>query len=126
MSGTKVLVVDDEEALRDLLAEELESGGYEVESAADGGEAIEKVRGMCQQSDGFDAIVLDINMPNVNGFEVLRYVKQNAPKTKVIMVTAYADVGNAVESMRLGASDFIAKPYDLDEVLTSISRILGA
>jgi len=64
-------------------------------------------------------------MPKVDGFEVLKYVKSNVPETKVIMLTAYADVKNAIESLRLGASDFVSKPYDLDDILTSINRALG-
>jgi DNA-binding NtrC family response regulator len=125
MSKPKVLVVDDEEALRFLLASELEAESFEVQSAGDGDEAIELVRGMTERSERFDIVLLDIKMPRVDGFEVLKYVKGNAPETKVIMLTAYADVKNAIESLRLGASDFVSKPYDLDDILTSINRALG-
>ena len=125
MSKVKVLVVDDEGPIRSLLVGELESKSFEVQSAGDGDEAIELVRAKCERDDKFDIILLDIKMPKIDGFEVLRYVKERAPETKVIMVTAYADVRNAVESMRLGAFDFISKPYDLDEILISMKRALG-
>ena len=125
MSKPKVLVVDDEEALRFLLASELEAEAFEVLSAGDGDEAIDLVRKKSEEGDHFDVVLLDIKMPRVDGFEVLKYVKGNVPETKVIMLTAYADVKNAIESLRLGASDFVSKPYDLDDILTSINRALG-
>ncbi len=125
MAKPKVLVVDDEEALRFLLSSELEAEAFEVQSAGDGDEAIELVRKRIEQGDRFDVVLLDIKMPKVDGFEVLKYVKGNVPETKVIMLTAYADVKNAIESLRLGASDFVSKPYDLDDILTSINRALG-
>ena len=125
MAKPKVLVVDDEEALRFLLSSELEAEAFEVQSAGDGDEAIELVRKRIEQGDRFDVVLLDIKMPKVDGFEVLKYVKGSVPETKVIMLTAYADVKNAIESLRLGASDFVSKPYDLDDILTSINRALG-
>jgi len=125
MPKPKVLVVDDEEALRFLLASELEAEAFEVQSAGDGDEAIDLVRKRFEQGDRFDVVLLDIKMPKVDGFEVLKFVKGNVPETKVIMLTAYADVKNAIESLRLGASDFVSKPYDLDDILTSINRALG-
>ncbi len=121
----RVLVVDDEEALRFLLTSELEAESFEVRSAGDGDEAIELVRAMNERGDKFDVVLLDIKMPKVDGFAVLRFVKGKVPETKVIMLTAYADVKNAIESLRLGASDFVSKPYDLDDILTSINRALG-
>jgi YesN/AraC family two-component response regulator len=63
-------------------------------------------------------------MPNVDGFEVLKYVKERLPKTKVIMLTGFADLKNAIESKKLGAEDFISKPYDLVDLLTTVERVL--
>ena len=125
MARPKILIVDDEEALRFLLASELEAEAFDVQSAGDGDEAIEMVRKKVEQSEKYDVILLDIKMPKVDGFEVLKFVKGNVPETKVIMLTAYADVKNAIESLRQGASDFVSKPYDLDDILTSINRALG-
>ncbi len=117
---SKILVVDDEEALRYLLSSELAAEGYDVETAGDGDEAIESIK----QKD-YDVVLLDIKMPRVDGFEVLKFIKQNKPEIKVIMLTAYADVKNAIEALKLGASDFVSKPYDLEDILTSINRALG-
>ncbi len=116
----KILVVDDEEALRTVLSTELEGEGYLVNTAADGEEAIKILGG--QQ---FHLILLDIKMPNVDGFEVLKYVKQHQPSTKVIMLTGFADLKNAIESKKLGAEDFVSKPYDLVDLLTTVERVLG-
>lgn len=125
MPKRKILVVDDEEALRSLLADELETEGFDVQSAGDGEEAIEVIRERWSQLDKFDVILLDIKMGKVDGFEVLKYVKEKKSETRVIMLTAYADAQKAIASLRLGASDFISKPYDLAEILTSVRRVLG-
>jgi CheY-like chemotaxis protein len=116
----KVLIVDDEEPLRTVLSSELASEGYQVETAADGDEAIELV-----QSRPVDLVLLDIKMPRVDGFEVLRFVKQRFPKIKVIMLTGYADLSSAIDSKRWGAEDFVSKPYDLFDLLTTIERVLS-
>ncbi|MEK6566538.1 MAG: response regulator [Bacteroidota bacterium] len=115
----KILVVDDEDALRTVLSAELEGEGYQVTTAADGQEAINVLT-----SSGFDLILLDIKMPNVDGFEVLKFVKEKHPKTKVIMLTGFADLKNAIESKKLGAEDFVSKPYDLVDLLTTVERVL--
>ena len=116
----KILVVDDEDALRTVLSSELEGEGYKVASAADGSEAIEILK-----KEGFDLILLDIKMPNVDGFEVLKFVKETHPDTKVIMLTGFADLKNAIESKKLGAEDFVSKPYDLVDLLTTVERVLS-
>ena len=116
----RILVVDDEDALRTVLSSELEGEGYTVASAADGSEAIEILK-----KDEFDLILLDIKMPNVDGFEVLKFVKETHPETKVIMLTGFADLKNAIESKKLGAEDFVSKPYDLVDLLTTVERVLS-
>lgn len=113
------MVVDDEEALRTVLSAELEGEGYQVVSAGDGQEAINILT-----TREFDLILLDIKMPNVDGFEVLKFVKERQPKTKVIMLTGFADLKNAIESKKLGAEDFVSKPYDLVDLLTTVERVL--
>ena len=117
---SKIFVVDDEESLRTVLSTELTSEGYDVQTAADGDDAI-GVLG----KEKFDLILLDIKMPRVNGFEVLKYVKEKQPATKVVMLTAFADLKNAIESKKLGAEDFVSKPYDLVDLLTTIERVLS-
>jgi DNA-binding NtrC family response regulator len=116
----RILVVDDEEALRTVLSTELTSEGYEVTPASDGNEAIDFIK-----SSDYDLVLLDIKMPNVDGFEVLKFIKGNKPLIKVIMLTGFADLKNAIESKRLGAEDFVSKPYDLVDLLTTIERVLG-
>lgn len=116
----RILVVDDEDSLRTVLSGELISEGYDVQTAADGDEAIGIV-----QKETFDLLLLDIKMPRMNGFEVLKLVKEQNPKTKVVMLTAFADLKNAIESKKLGAEDFVSKPYDLVDLLTTIERVLS-
>lgn len=116
--------MDDDEALRFLLEGELRPQGFDVTSAGDGDEAIELLRKKNESGERFTAVLLDISMPKVSGFEVLKFVKETSPETRVIMVTAYADVENAITSMRLGASEIIAKPYDLSELFVTIDRAL--
>jgi DNA-binding NtrC family response regulator len=115
-----ILVVDDEDALRMVLSSELTSSGYDVTTASDGDEAINVI-----QSKKFDLVLLDIKMPRVDGFEVLKFVKKNYPTVKVIMLTGFADLKNAIESKKHGAEDFVSKPYDLVDLLTTIERVLS-
>ena len=117
---SNILVVDDEDALRMVLSSELQSSGYEVGTASDGDEAINQV-----QSKKFDLVLLDIKMPRVDGFEVLKFIKKNQPNIKVIMLTGFADLKNAIESKKHGAEDFVSKPYDLVDLLTTIERVLS-
>jgi len=117
---SSVLVVDDEDALRTVLSSELINEGYEVRSAADGDEAISEL-----EKNAYDMVLLDIKMPRMNGFEVLKHLKQKHPKTKVVMLTGFADLKNAIESKKLGADDFVSKPYDLVDLLTTIQRVLS-
>lgn len=116
----KVLVVDDEEALRTVLSSELVSEGYDVGAASDGDEAISEM-----QKLEYDLVLLDIKMPRMNGFEVLKYIKDKHPSTKVVMLTGFADLKNAIESKKLGAEDFVSKPYDLVDLLTTIERVMS-
>jgi len=115
-----ILVVDDEESLRTVLSSELINEGYEVRTAADGDDAIVEMR-----NADFDLVLLDIKMPRMNGFEVLKHIKENHARSKVVMLTGFADLKNAIESKKLGADDFVSKPYDLVDLLTTIERVLN-
>lgn len=117
---SRILVVDDEDALRTVLSNELTSEGYDVNTASNGDEAISTI-----QKKLFDLVLLDIKMPGLTGFEVLKFVKEKHPKTKVVMLTGFADLKNAIESKKLGAEDFVSKPYDLVDLLTTIERVLS-
>ncbi len=117
---SSILVVDDEDALRTVLSGELASEGYEVRTASDGDEAVTELG-----KGTFDLVLLDIKMPRMNGFEVLKHIKEKHAKTKVVMLTGFADLKNAIESKKLGADDFVSKPYDLVDLLTTIERVLS-
>ncbi len=111
MSAARVLIVDDEKSMRDLLTITLEKAGYDV-TAAEGGEAaIEAIR-----KESFEAIITDLRMPKVDGMQVLSAARDLSPETAVIVVTAVASTETAVEAMKLGAFDYITKPFKLDEV----------
>jgi DNA-binding NtrC family response regulator len=114
-----ILVVDDEEAFRYMLSQLLSGTGYNVDTAVDGVAAINAV-----QSKLYHIVLCDVKMPKVDGVEVLKFVKANAPGVEVIMLTGMADVKTAVECMKHGAYDFITKPTTTDELLTTINRAL--
>ena len=112
-----ILVVDDEEAFRYMLSSLLSGAGYTVETAVDGVTAINAVQGTV-----YDIVLLDLKMPKVDGLEVLKFIRANAPRIEVIMLTGMADVKMAVECMKLGAYDYITKPTTTDELLSTIQR----
>jgi DNA-binding NtrC family response regulator len=115
-----LLIVDDEEPLRVLLESELaETEEFAVDSAEDGGEAINKI-----QAKVYDVLLLDIRMPRVSGIEVLKFVQEYSPTTQVIILTNYADVKTAIQTIKMGAYDFLAKPYDIDELFNTIHRAI--
>ncbi len=115
-----ILIVDDEQSVVFLLKEELsEIEKYDVTVAYDGAEAINIL-----QSQPFDVVLLDVKMPRVSGIEVLKYIREQHPTTIVLMLTNFADVKTAIETMKLGAYDFVSKPYEREELLATIDRAL--
>ena len=114
---TKVLVVDDEETVRLLLQRILQAAGYEAVIAADGKEALSVIA-----DGGINVVMLDINMPGMSGVEVLGKINADWPDLCVIMVTAVADAQTAVTAMKLGAYDYITKPFEQDEALRKIRQ----
>ena len=114
-----ILVVDDEETVRNLLRRILEEVGYIVTTAANGQEALYKL------SLGEAKIVLlDVNMPGMSGIEVLRKLEDEWPNYCVIMVTAVADMQTAVDAMKLGAYDYVTKPFDQNDVKEKLVRVI--
>src|SRR6266567_4147441 len=111
MAKARILVVDDEKSMRDLLSITLEKEGYDVLTAPGGEPAIETLH-----RDSVDAVITDLRMPKVDGLQVLRAAKEVSPDTAVIVITAVASTETAVEAMKLGAYDYITKPFKLDEV----------
>ncbi len=115
----RILIVDDEELICRLLAQRLTSEGYACVTANNGREALSHF-----YKDTFSLIISDIRMPEMDGIELLKRVKDLNPNMMVIMVTAYPELDMAVEAMRLGAYDFIIKPADLDLILLSVRKAL--
>jgi two-component system response regulator PilR (NtrC family) len=119
MPDPRVLVVDDEQSMRDLLAIMLRQTGYEV-TVADGGEtAVERLK-----AETFDLVVTDLRMRKVDGLAVLKAAREYSPRTVVLVVTAYASTETAVEAMKLGAYDYITKPFKLDELKVTVANAL--
>ncbi|HNZ49762.1 MAG TPA: sigma-54 dependent transcriptional regulator [Candidatus Hydrogenedentes bacterium] len=115
-----ILVVDDDPGQRDLLRTFLEKKGSDVTTAASGDEALALL-----QQGSFSLLISDIRMPGMSGLSLLEALRQICPLLPVLMVTAYPDVRDAVEAMRGGAVDYLEKPIDLEELLSTVSRILG-
>jgi DNA-binding NtrC family response regulator len=115
---TRILIVDDESDLRSLLTHVLTTAGYEVMEAPDGESALNILR-----KEKFDIAFLDIQMPNVNGIQVLKHIQKNSPSTKAIMLTGYANLKNAMEAKEFGATDFINKPYKIEDILSTVQRL---
>jgi two-component system, OmpR family, response regulator MprA len=116
----KILVVDDERAVRESLRRALELQGYEVELASDGAEALARLAADGQP----DAIVLDILMPGVDGLEVCRQIRRRGNSVPVLMLTARDAVGDRVEGLDAGADDYLVKPFALEELLARIRALL--
>jgi two-component system response regulator PilR (NtrC family) len=119
MPDTRVLVVDDERSMRDLLAIMLKQAGHDVALAEGGAEAIEALK-----REPFDLIVTDLRMREVDGLAVLRAAKEHSPQTVVLVITAFASTETAVEAMKLGAYDYITKPFKMDEIKLTIANAL--
>jgi two-component system response regulator PilR (NtrC family) len=115
----KILIVDDEQSMRDFLSIMLKKEGYDVVSAENGQDAVKAV-----QNDIFDLVISDVKMPVMDGIGVLKAVKDLSPETVVIMITAYATTETAVEAMKLGAYDYITKPFKVDEIKLVIEKAL--
>ncbi len=116
----KVLVVDDERAVRDSLRRALELEGYEIELAADGSEALARL----EQNGEPDAVVLDVLMPGVDGIQVCRQLRRNGSRVPVLMLTARDAVENRVAGLDAGADDYVTKPFALEELLARLRALL--
>lgn len=115
----RILVVDDEESIREFLEIMLKKEGYEVTSAEDGQAALDLMK-----KKSFDMVISDMQMPNVTGMELLKKVKEQSPDMVFMMITAFATTETAVEAMKIGAFDYITKPFKIDEVRINIANAL--
>jgi DNA-binding NtrC family response regulator len=114
----KVLVVDDEPGMRSLLTRVLEKEGYIAVACADGDEALQAFA-----KEDWDLVIADIDMPGMDGIELLKHIRKDSPHVPVLMITAYATVETAVEAMKLGAHDYITKPFAVDELKIVVSKV---
>jgi len=112
------LLVDDEPELRAVLEDALSESGHQVVTAADGAEAMVVMANIV-----FDVVICDVRLPKVDGFALLRHLHAHTPQTKVIMITAYGHVPDAVSALKQGAYDYLSKPFDIKELLEQLRRI---
>ena len=119
MEMGKILLVDDEQSIRDLITEVLALSGFEVTTAADGLEALNKIR-----KEKFDLILLDVNLPKLDGFAVLEKVRESAPTQPIIMLSARIDKDDVTQGLRLGADDYIRKPFSVEELVLRMKNLL--
>ncbi|MDR2395536.1 MAG: response regulator [Endomicrobium sp.] len=119
VSKGKILIVDDEQAIRDLLIQEFVSLGYDVLFAVDGQDAISKIT-----SNKINVVVSDIKMPKVDGITLLKTIKDKSPETEVVIMTGHATMDNALYAMRSGAYDFVQKPFNIDELSALVEKAM--
>jgi DNA-binding NtrC family response regulator len=119
MSGAKILIVDDELIVRESLGGWLERDGHTVDKAGSGEEALEKCK-----NTRYEILLLDIKMEGMSGLEVLKRVKETDPDVSVVMITAYGSIPSAIEAMKSGAYEYLLKPFDPDELMVLIEKIM--
>jgi two-component system response regulator HydG len=118
MKGLKILLVDDEPLMRLSMVDALETVGHDVEAAASGTEGIDAIR-----QRPFDLVITDLRLPGADGLTVLTAAKEQSSHTEVVMITAHGSVETAVGAMKLGAFDYITKPFQMDELLLIVDRV---
>jgi excisionase family DNA binding protein len=116
----RILVVDDEQAVRDLLAKTLTMADYDVDSAPDGASAIDRLRAV-----EYDLLITDLKMPGMDGLSVIREARRSAPDLPVIIITGYSTEASAIEAINLGVAGYLTKPFRLPRILAATARALG-
>jgi PAS domain S-box-containing protein len=117
LSSTSILFVDDEKLIRNSFSRDLRAEGFKVTTATNGTEAVEAL-----QHNEYDLVITDLRMPELDGFGVLKTVKQCSPQTSVLILTGYGDMRSAIDALRLGADDFALKPCEFDDLMFRIRR----
>jgi ATP-dependent Lon protease len=115
----RILIVDDEQIARKNLDHILKKEGYIVVMAASGAEALEQI-----ETSTFDVVLTDVRMTNISGFDVLEKTKSKYPEIEVIMVTAYASTDSAIESLKKGAFQYIAKPFKINDIRITVKQAI--
>jgi DNA-binding NtrC family response regulator len=119
MSQGSILAIDDEQNIRHLIKSEFSIEGYAVATAGSGEKGLRLF-----DTQGFDVVLLDVNLPKLNGIETLRRLKQKSSTTEVIMITGYGDIKSAVQCIKLGARDYVTKPFKLDEIFALVKQVI--
>lgn len=114
----KILIVEDEKILNNTINKSLKDAGYEVESAFDGFDAMEMI-----EIESYDLIVLDLNLPNMDGMEILKNLRKEDVETKVLILSARSQIQDKVEGLDAGANDFLQKPFHLDELKARVRSL---
>ncbi len=117
--SARILIVDDERTIRHTLSTVLEEEGFQTDIAENGDMALQKIR-----ERDFDLVITDLRMPGMEGLELLEKIKLMAPRTSVMIITAYGSLESAIQALRLGAYDYIVKPLDFEDVLLRIKRLM--
>jgi DNA-binding response OmpR family regulator len=112
----RILIVEDEERVASFIAKGLQDAGYQTEVASSGREALERVRGPAE----YNLVLLDVGLPDVDGFSVLTSIRESDQRIPVMMLTASSDVPSRVKGLDLGADDYLPKPFDFDELLARV------
>lgn len=120
MNSKKILFVDDDQALRILVKSQLVTEGFEVDTADDGDTALEMIK-----DKSYDLILLDIKMQRLDGIETLKKLRESGNTARVIMLTAVTELNSAIQSIKLGANDYITKPYEIEDLINCINRVLS-
>lgn len=115
----RILIVDDDRELRSSLAFVLKEAGYQTEEASSAREALELAG-----NDDFDVVLLDVIMPKSGKINALAELRRVSPRSKIVMITAFATIENAVDAIKLGASEYLSKPFKIDALLTTVRRVL--
>ena len=115
--GERVLLVDDEEEFLDIMSERMRNRGMEVVTASSAKEALEKI-----EKELFDAIILDFMMPEMNGLETIKAIKEKKPELQVILLSGQATLEKGVEAMKLGALDVVEKPAEMETLVAKIKK----
>lgn len=114
----KILIVEDEKILNNTINKSLKDAGYEVEAAFDGFDAMEMI-----EIESYDLIVLDLNLPNMDGMEILKNLRKEDVETKVLILSARSQIQDKVEGLDAGANDFLQKPFHLDELKARVRSL---
>src|SRR3954471_20554857 len=115
-----ILIVEDDAAMREMLREALEDDGYAVETAVNGRAGVERV-----QKGGIDLVVSDVKMPEIDGLDMLREIKAVSPSPYVITITAFGSIDTAIRAVKLGAFDYITKPFEVEQLLLAVVKALS-